>query len=552
MLQHAITEYETIARLKSGDIETKLLLGQLYALNHESAKAEAAFKDAQKIDANSEEVVLRMAALYTQEGDSQRAVDTLSAVPVEDRSARIEQALGSSYDQMKKWKDAAAAYRRSLDIDPDNTDAQHGLANALLEDGQLDEALTIYNQLVTADPTDGQSQLQIAEIERRQGHYDEALATLEKAKPQVQDPNSQLQMSVNEALIYDAQGQYDKAIGILTGLVESTSHPDGKYSDQEKGARAYLLNRLGIIYSEQDKTAEAVAAYKQMTELGGDEYAEEGVQGEVEAYYEAHQWKDAAAAAADAAKAYPKDHGIQIIYAQRLADMGQVDEGLALAKAQITGTAADLDIHERLAEMYIRLKRFPEASAQIDQAEALATKPTEKFYVLFVRGEFYDRQKMYEQAEATFRKALAIDPKDPGALNYLGYMLADQGMKLPEALTMIRQAVELEPQNGAYLDSLGWAYFKLGQYKQAEENLSKAAQRNMNTDPTVLDHLGELYEKTGNLKMAVTEWERSMTEYAHSLTADADPQDVQKVQHKLENARVKLAKLNPAGEKEAH
>ena len=46
--------------------------------------------------------------------------------------------------------------------------------------------------------------------------------------------------------------------------------------------------------------------------------------------------------------------------------------------------------------------------------------------------------------------------------NYLGYMLADKGTKLPEALKMIRKAVEQEPMNGAYLDSLGWAYFKMG------------------------------------------------------------------------------------------
>ena len=59
-------------------------------------------------------------------------------------------------------------------------------------------------------------------------------------------------------------------------------------------------------------------------------------------------------------------------------------------------------------------------------------------------------------------------------LNYLGYMLADRGEKLPEALVMIQKAVELEPQNYAYLDSLGWAYFKLGQYAKAEENLRKA------------------------------------------------------------------------------
>ncbi|MDP9052448.1 MAG: tetratricopeptide repeat protein [Acidobacteriota bacterium] len=239
------------------------------------------------------------------------------------------------------------------------------------------------------------------------------------------------------------------------------------------------------------------------------------------------------------------------MYAQQLADAGQVEQGLALAKAQSVGGASDRDVEEELAQMYIRLKRFDEANVQLDKATVLATKPDEKLYALFLRGEMYDRQKMYDKAEAEFRKALAIDAQNAGVLNYLGYMLADRGEKLPEALKMIRQAVDLEPQNGAYLDSLGWAYFKAGQYPQAEENLRKANER-INTDPTVHDHLGEVYEKTGNLKMAVAQWERSMTEYAHSLPADADPEDVQKVQHKLENARVKLAKVNPESNKVAH
>jgi tetratricopeptide (TPR) repeat protein len=560
VLQLAITEYETIARLKPGDVETVLLLGQLYALNHDSAKAEAAFKDAQKLDGDSEDVVLNMARLYSENNDTQRAVDTLAAVPESDRTARIEYYLGASYDQLKKPKEAVAAYRRSLELDPDNPDAQRALAKALLEDDQLDAALAAFQALVAADPTDGESQIHISEIQRRQGHYEEALATLEKAKSQVQDS---AELSVNEALIYDALGKYDQATGILTGLVDSSAHADGKYSDGEKQNRAYFLGRLGIVYGEENKTAEAVAVYKQMVELGGDCgggpasdeahpcYARDGYQGEIDAYREAHQWKDATAVASEAAKALPKDHDIQLVYAQQLADMGQVDQALTLAKAQLTGTRDDMDVRERLAELYIRLKRFKEAGEQLDKAEPLATKPDEKLEFFYRRGEFYERQKMYDQAEAEFRKALAIDSHNPGVLNYLGYMLADQGEKLPEALKMIQEAVDLEPQNYAYLDSLGWAYFKTGQYPQAEENLRKAIAR-MDTDPTVLDHLGEVYEKTGNLKMAVAQWERSMTEYAHSLPADADPEDVQKVQHKLENARVKLAKLNTAAEKDAH
>ena len=100
-------------------------------------------------------------------------------------------------------------------------------------------------------------------------------------------------------------------------------------------------------------------------------------------------------------------------------------------------------------------------------------------------------------------------------LNYLGYMLADKGNRLTEALKMIRKAVELEPMNGAYLDSLGWAYFKLGQYELAEDNLRQAVERDQ-TDPTVHDHLGDLYEKTGRIRLAAAQWEMSLSEFSKS------------------------------------
>jgi tetratricopeptide (TPR) repeat protein len=542
MLQLAIGEYEKLAQLKPNDIETRLLLGQLYSLNHDSAKAEAQFKAAQAIDAGSEDVVLNMARLYSEQGDFKRAAETLNSVPVDDRSARTEFALGASYDQLKKPKEAIAAYRRALDLDSENLDTERGLATALLADGQLDESLKLFNEVVAAEPQDAQSQIRISEIQRRQGHYENALATLEKAKPLVQDS---LELSYNEALIYDTLGRYDDAIRVLNTLVTGSAHPDGKYSEPEKANRAIFLDRMGIIYREQNKTSESAAAYKQMIELGG-EYARSGYQGQIDAYRDAHQWKEATTVAAEAAKALPKDRSMQLTYAGQLADTGQVDQGIALAKAQTstTGNAAeDREAHLALAQIYIRLKRWDDAAAELDKAEASASKPEEKLYVYFLRGTLADRQKLYDEAEAEFEKALTIDPQNATILNYLGYMLADRGVRLPEALTMIRKAVDLDPQNYAYLDSLGWVYFKTGQYALAEENIRKANERN-NGDPTIHDHLGEVYEKTGNLKMAVAQWERSMTEYAHSLPADADPSDVAKVQHKLENARVKLSKVN--------
>ena len=401
--------------------------------------------------------------------------------------------------------------------------------------------------LVAADPTDAQSEIRISEIQRRQGHYDEALATLEKAKSQVQDS---LELSYNEALIYDALGKYGQATDVLTGILDESTHADGKYSEQEKQNRAIFLGRLGIIDREENKTAEAVAAYKQIIDLGG-EYAERGFDGEIDAYRDAHQWKEATEAAAEVAKALPKDHLAQLAYAVQLADTGQEAEGIALAKAQLTGGADDREVEERPGAGLHPAEAVQGGERAARQGRRAGHKAgREAGSALPARRVLRAAEDVRPGARLQFRKALAIDPHNPGVLNYLGYMLADQGQKLPEALKLIHEAVELEPQNGAYLDSLGWVYFKLGQYPEAEENLRKANER-MNSDPTVHDHLGELYEKTGNLKMAVSQWERSMTEYAHSLAADADPEDVQKVQHKLESARVKLAKLGPASDKGA-
>ncbi len=544
MLQLALSEYETLVKLQPKEIENHLVLGQLYGLNHDSAKAEAQFKQAKDLDPNSEESVLNLARLYSVQGEYQRTVDTLLAVPEDDRTARIELALGGSYDQIKKPKEAAEAYQRALDLEPGNLDSERGLANALLVQGKLDEAMKQFSAILATEPNDVQSQIRIADILRRQGHYEEALASLKKAKAQTKDND---ELSYNEALIDDSLGRYDDAVAVLKSLIASSEHADGKYAEGEKSNRAIFLDRLGIIYREQNKTLEAVAAYKQLAQLGGD-YVSRGYQGQVDAYRDEHQWQQATAVAAEAAKALPADKQVQLMYAGQLVDTGKVDEGLALANAQLKGNAGDRDVRLALAQIFIRLKRWSDASAQIDKAEESATRPEERLYVYFLRGTLADREKKYDLAEEQFEKALAIDGQNATVLNYLGYMNTDRGVKLSESLAQIRKAVDLDPQNYAFLDSLGWVYFKLGRYSEALENLLKAVERS-SSDPTVHDHLGQAYEKTGKLKLAVVQWERSMTEYAHSLPADADPDDVAKVERKLEAARVKLAKVSTTAAK---
>jgi len=355
-------------------------------------------------------------------------------------------------------------------------------------------------------------------------------------------------------VLYDSLGKYAEAVAALKSVLTATQKPAGTYSEPEKNNRGIFLDRLGVVCREQNDTAGAVAAYKEMISLGG-EYALRGYDNEVEAYRDGHQWKDAVNAAAEAAKALPDERGVQLMYAFQLADTGQPDQGLALAKAQLKGNAdapkpEDRETLIALSNIDVRLHRSAEAHAYLDKADALSSRPEDKLYIDLLRATIYDHDKQFDQAEAEYRKALVIDPSNAIVLNDLGYMFADRGVNLQEALKMIQKAVDLDPQNGAYLDSLGWVYFKLGQYGPAEENLHKAIERT-STDASIHDHLGEVYEKTGRLQLAVSQWERSMSEYAHSLPADADPADVAKVKHKLDDARIKLARLNTAPNKKS-
>lgn len=537
MLDLAIQEFQKIVQLEPNTVDDHLLLGQLYTLKHDSADAKSQFEEARRINPGSEDVVLNLARLYSEQGNLLQAVSVLQSVPADERTPKINLALGASYDQTKHPKQAILAYQSVLDAQPDNLDAQRGLAEDLLSQNQADAALKIFQGISMQDPEDVRSFLRIAELERTRGHFNKAQAALQKAK--ALDPDS-VEVHYNEAMIDEAQGHLNQAAALLQQLVDMTRHANEKYTADEKNNRAIFLDRLATVYREQNKTQQAIDVYKEMFWLGGVD-AERGYQGEVDAYRDAKMMPQATAAAEQAVLALPKDVNLQLTLASQMADTGRAKEGVALAKSQLNGTKQDRVVWLTLAQMYTRLHRWKDASSAIDQAAKLGSTKQDMALIYFLRGALQERQKHIDAAEQEFRQALSVDPDNALTLNYLGYMLADHNMKLDEALQMVQHAVKLDPENGAYLDSLGWVRYKMGQYAIAEQVLQKAVTL-IPTDPTVHDHLGEVYATTGHLHEAVAQWESSLQNYANSPAADAEPSDVSKVRKRLDKAKVKLAK----------
>ncbi len=541
MLQLAIGEYTRIVALEPGNIEDHLLLGQLYSFAKDSAQAQAQFAAAQKIDPNSEEVVLNMARIDTEQNNIHGAIQVLSALPEPNQTAKTEYALGASYDQIHENKKAIVAYQKSLALEPDNLDVERALADALHRDGQDKAALAAYNDVIDGDPTDASAYLHASEIERSEGRLEEALANLKKAAPLASDS---LEIRYNEALVYEQLGQYSDAEHLLTRMVADSEHSTNDYSPGEKNNYALFVDHLATVYSDEGRTDDAIAAYNKMIPLGGD-YALNAYGSEADTYREVHQYDKATAVLQQAVQKFPKNRNLKLALANQQGAQGNYDQAVRTAKSLLTNTPEDRDVYITLSQLDMNAKKWKDANEALDKADQLSTTNPDKLTVDLQRAVLEDRQKHFDAADDNYKKALALDPDNPVVLNDYGYMLADRGVRLNEALAMIQKAVKLDPQNYADLDSLGWTYFKLGQYALAENNLLKATQRS-SQDPTVHEHLGDLYEKTDRLKQAASQWEESLKLYAKTDAGDLEPGEGQRVQKKLDSARVKLARETPA------
>ncbi len=186
-------------------------------------------------------------------------------------------------------------------------------------------------------------------------------------------------------------------------------------------------------------------------------------------------------------------------------------------------------VHASAADLYRQNDQFKKAVEAYDAAITLYTAQGDApWFVVYSRAISYERLGKWPEAETDFRRALELNPGEPMVLNYLGYSLVEQQMKLDEALDMIEQAVKAEPDSGAIVDSLGWAQFRLGRYDEAVVNLERAAELYA-VDPVVNDHLGDAMWAVGRQTEARFQWRRALSLVDKDKpNPDVDPDRIRK------------------------
>jgi tetratricopeptide (TPR) repeat protein len=587
-LSEAQSDAEETLKKDPNDVNSLRLLGRIYAGQITTPRNN-------RVD---EEMLRRTIAQYTK-------ITTL--VPKDVDSWLM---LGRLYKIKEDSAESEKAYKKALDLDPDNEDALSGLALVYSDLGDAQKAADVLRSLADKSPSERSLRALAAAYEElkqfglaadalnralslnppdsadvkrflaedlvRAERFDEAIKIFEDfIAENPKDAGSYLRISE----IYRAQRNFAKArenfdkaksldpesveirydevllfaaegktVDAIQALKEILSiTAKTKYTAGESQNRVRLLNQLAALYSEADQTELAVETYRQTSELDSS-LGPVASAYIVEAYRQAHLFPKAEQEATAGLKKFPDSRELHVEHAYLQADLGKSDQAASEIKKLMDGKN-DLETYMTLARVYDKARKFDDMGKTLDTAEKLSQGDEQKKEVWFTRGAMYERMKRIDLAEVEFRKVLKVDPDYALAFNYIGYMLADRNTRLQESLELINKALEKDPGNGAYLDSLGWVYFRLGRLPEAEENLRRAVEKTPR-DPTVHDHMAQVLMGESKVREAIAQWQLSLKEWDAGAPADLEPAEVAKVKSRLEEARVRLAKETTPGQRQ--
>lgn len=116
----------------------------------------------------------------------------------------------------------------------------------------------------------------------------------------------------------------------------------------------------------------------------------------------------------------------------------------------------------------------------------------------------YLQDKRYDEAIREFNKALALDPQNTTALDYIGKINLSQG-KYEEAIKSYRNWVSFQPNSVEARVALGNAYMQDKQYQASEKEFQYAARLDPNS-PLADYTLGIQYQMTDRLAEAESQF----------------------------------------------
>ncbi|GMV94982.1 MAG: hypothetical protein AMXMBFR82_47600 [Candidatus Hydrogenedentota bacterium] len=368
-------------------------------------------------------------------------------------SPQLHMRLGMSLARINNGEAAQAALEKALELDPSLVQARSILGIVYLEDNQDEAAAEQFRLYLDKMPEDDGSREFLAGALGRMGQYAEALqhvtTIINEGEPQPIQYLEQIYLNIR--------------------------------ANQAEAAMAVVPNNetpiLGTLFRALARKA-AGEPYQPLLDTL------DQVEGDLE--YECTEYLN----------------GLLYLFGNEDAGEYVVDQLASMRDGEVQSRA----LHMIHARALMSMERDAEAAEVL---ESSLKHFEDDRLIHFYLGTVYEALDRFRDADKHLRRCLELDPMDAETMNNLGYMYAEQGVKLDEAEKLLKKALELSPENGYYLDSLGWVYYRKGKADLAIEYIRRAIQAMERDDAILRDHLGDAYMLKGEKEKAIGEWERA-------------------------------------------
>ncbi|MGH9484132.1 MAG: tetratricopeptide repeat protein, partial [Terriglobales bacterium] len=523
----AIGNYKDLIRLDPHNADDMVVLGKLYGAEGNAVAAEQQFRAALAVDPVNMDAVTSLVQSLASQGRLDEAQKEIDALPLVARGAEVYATLGDAYTNVHRYGDAAKAYQQALDADPQAVDLEKSLGSAQMSAGDYAAALKTYQQVYRASPDDGRVALRLGQLQMQMGQFDQARASLNAAAKLL--PSNDVEVAYANALLDQSQDHDQAALKELRALAERKTKP---------ATQSIFLAQLTRLEMRMGQNGPALAHAQQLAALGPS-YRDQGLRLQIELYAAQHDFGNALATAQTALKAQPDSRSLQLTYANLLAATGKTEAAKAAIHQLMHGGSQDAALYLELGQVEMQARQWMQALSDTRQADKLQATPAGHAHAVRQLGLIEAKQADYAAAERSYRQALSLEPNDADTLNALGYLLAQRGVHLNEALGYVQQALAQDAHNGAYLDSLGWIYYKMKRMPEAVTKLEQAVHYDRH-DPAVLDHLAQAYESDGKLQKAASSWSQALDDLKINPDA-ANASQRQDIEKKLDAVKVRLA-----------
>ncbi len=454
----------------------------------------------------SPEPLALLAEAHRALGQWDRAAAALEQAAV--ANPRYFLALGDVYERQSKWEAAAAAYEKgTAAVRGPGRELRLRRAAALLnipDGGGADRAVALLSEFVTTNPKDLTGHTLLVRAYLQRGASEDAERTA-RAALALEPANFQVIGLL--AGIYRDRYDFAAIVALLAPVTREDATPAGA----RIGEFVRLLAELGGAQQQQGDTAAAVRTFERARRLLPE--AAPVAVALAQAHLLAGQFGEAQRVARDARVVGKDDLGLLRVEAMAGVKAGRSADAVGFLERAIGDRRSQPDAAFVLADVYEAAGRHDDA---IKAVTALGGAAPADDAVAFRLAAAYEAAERVPDAERVFRAILARDPLHANALNFLGYMLAERGLRVSDALSLIDRALAIEPGNPAFLDSRGWALFKLGRAADAEEPLRRATTA-LRGSSVIQSHYAEVLAAVGKRQDAAS---------ALELALNGDGQDV--------------------------